>query len=208
MLVDEAVRRYLVDDSVFVITPRRDGVFLSAAALNTLIRDELNPPVRQGLKVLRLGGLVLRDGDRVAITTNDAARGCFNGDVGTLRIRQESEPVRSNIYDVLFPDGRRASWTAEELRKANYPLSLSYAMTVHKAQGSGCNTVLIPLPENQMRNMLNRRLFYTAISRAKRRVILFASPDAVELAIRESPRCRNSDLVAKTRELLLRDRIA
>lgn len=81
-------------------------------------------------------------------------------------------------------------------------------MTVHKAQGSGCNTVLIPLPENQMRNMLNRRLFYTAISRAKRRVILFASPDAVELAIRESPRCRNSDLVAKTRELLLRDRIA
>jgi len=95
--------------------------------------------------------------------------------------------------------GNIVAWSAEDER---LPLELAYAMTVHKAQGSGYDTVLIPLSEEQMGNMLSRNLFYTAISRAKERVILFGTEEAIDRALRTRPSPRNSHLAEKTQKYL------
>ncbi len=197
LLVDEAVRRYQAGESVCVITPRRRGVRLGAEELSLLIREKLNPP-RDGVRALPYGEIQLRDGDRVMVNVNDAARSCFNGDVGVLRLRGAEDHPRC---DVSIQNGSRASWSAEEL-SSRLPLELAYAMSVHKAQGSGYDTVLIPLSEEQMGNMLNRNLFYTAISRAKERVILLSTEEAIERALQTRPLPRNSNLAAKTRKYL------
>ncbi len=191
-LVEEAVRRYRTGESICVITPRRRGVPLGAEELSLLIREKLNP-LRDGVRAIPYGETQLRDGDRVMVNVNDAARGCFNGDAGVLCLRGTEDHPRC---DVSLQNGSRASWSAEELN-SRLPLELAYAMTVHKAQGSGYDTVLIPLSEEQMGNMLNRNLFYTAISRAKKRVILFGTEEAVERALRTRPSPRNSHLAAK-----------
>ena len=190
MLVNDAVRLYRMGEDVAIITPRRSGVPLGTAELNLLVRERLRP-MHAGMRMLQSGGLELWDRDRVIVTQNSAFRGCFNGDVGTLR-------VRDGRYDVLFPCGS-ASWTDEELARRRIPLELAYALTVHRAQGSGYGTVLIPLSLEQMGNMLQRNLLYTAITRAKQRVILYCTDGALDRAIQTSPPYRRSRLVERTR---------
>ena len=193
-LTEEAVRRYGRNELTCVITPRHKDVPLGSDALNALIREELNP-LRAGTGVLN-GGIRFGDGDLVMVTANDAARGCFNGDVGVLHIPSGGEH-RGCV--VRLNSGNIVAWSAEDER---LPLELAYAMTVHKAQGSGYDTVLIPLSEEQMGNMLSRNLFYTAISRAKERVILFGTEEAIDRALRTRPSPRNSHLAEKTQKYL------
>jgi len=198
MLLEEAVRQYRAERTIRVITPRREGVPLSAAALSRLMQGELNP-LRNGIKTLTYGKTQFRDGDLVMVTANDAVRGCFNGDIAVFRIHEAECSPR---YDVLLQNGSCASWTTEELHEKRLPIELAYAMTVHKSQGSGYSTVLIPLSTEQMSNMLNRNLFYTAISRAKESVILYASGNAVEQALQTIPAPRCSNLAKKARKLM------
>lgn len=199
MLIAEAVDRYRVGESVRVISPRRSGVPFATQELNTLIREELNP-LHEDTKTLQYGKTQFRDKDMVMVTANDPARGCFNGDIGMLRIWETEKSAR---YYVLFPDGSRTFWTKGELEKKRLPLEHAYAATVHKAQGSGYDTVLLPLSLNQMSNMLTRNLLYTAISRAKRRVIIFGTEEAVEKALLTKPSPRFSKLVEKMEQHML-----
>ncbi len=194
-LVEEAVQRYGRNELTCVITPRHRDVPLGSDALNALIREELNP-LREGMRVLD-DGMQLRNGDLVMVTANDAARGCFNGDIGILHVQSDGSH-RGCV--VRLNNGNRVEWTAEDAKRP--PLELAYAMTVHKAQGSGYDTVLIPLSEEQMGSMLSRNLFYTAISRAKERVILFGTDEAIDRALRTRPSPRNSNLAAKTQKYL------
>ena len=76
-------------------------------------------------------------------------------------------------------------------------LRLGYAITVHKSQGGEYDSVILPLCEYN-RNMFTRNLLYTAISRAKKQVILVGSREMLDFAIRNYPRKRNSSLVQKT----------
>lgn len=197
-LTEEAIRRYLAGESVQVLSPYNRAGKLSARTLNRMIRDRVNP--------LESGKLVLtaerresfRNGDRVMILKNDRDRNCSNGDVGILHI-QSTEP--ENIaFCVELPDGRCPAW--EDIGDLEL-LSLAYVLTVHKAQGSEYDTILFPVSMG-MYGMLSRNLFYTAISRAKKNVILFGSPQAVDLAMQKSLSARKSMLVAKSHMLLQR----
>ena len=80
-------------------------------------------------------------------------------------------------------------------------LSLAYALTVHKAQGSQYDTVLMPI-SMEMYGMLSRNLLYTAISRAKKEFILFGDMQALDVAVQKRLPQRKSMLAAKTRMLL------
>lgn len=80
-------------------------------------------------------------------------------------------------------------------------LSLAYCLTVHKSQGSEYDTILLPIAKG-MDGMLSRNLLYTAISRAKKRVILYGDPQALDVAVQKNLPQRKSLLVPKTRMLL------
>ena len=112
-------------------------------------------------------------GDKVMQVENDYAREVWNGDIGQIiAIR---EPVREVEVDL---DGRRLVYGFDELEQ----LVPAYAITVHKAQGSEYPAVVLPLARQHGR-MLQRRLLYTAVSRAKRLVVLLAEPAALERAV-------------------------
>ena len=132
------------------------------------------------------------------ITRNDRKRGVCNGDVGTLQIVKVDE-LYSHYY-VTLPDGRKPEWHTNA-QLADF--TLAYALTVHKSQGSQYDTILLPLCMS-MHRMLSRNLFYTAISRAKERVILYGDPQAVDIAMQTSLPKRKSMLVSKTQMLTLK----
>ena len=109
---------------------------------------------------------------------NDYERDVFNGDVGRVVSAQmiEDEPR----LEVEF-DGKRVEYEAEALAE----LELAYAMSVHKSQGSEYPVVVIPLVMQHFM-MLRRNLFYTAITRGKRLVVVVGSDRAIRRAVEEA----------------------
>lgn len=115
-------------------------------------------------------------GDRVLQTRNDHNRGVFNGDIGhVLDIDRRRRMLHAQF------DGETVRYEGGEL----YSLSLAYAMTIHKAQGSEFPAVIIPLFDSQ-RVMLRRNLIYTAITRATRLCVLVGHESALEFAVAQA----------------------
>ena len=186
-LVDEAVRRYLAGEKVQVLSPYNSATDLSAAKLNYAIRERVNPKT-EGMKAFADR---FRDGDRVIITRNDRDRNCRNGDVGFLNIINDSK--EEPLYQVVLPDGRHPTWS--HMGGLEH-IALAYVLTVHKSQGSEYDTILMPITDS-FGNMMYRNLIYTAISRARQRVILFGSRNALSSAMQRPAKERRSQLVQK-----------
>lgn len=196
LLTDLAVRSYLMGENVQVISPYNRVTQLSVDKLNPVIRDRINRR-REGKPELTFGSKLFRDGDRVIITMNDGERNCSNGDVGRLHII-DADPDNPK-YEIRLPDGRCPYWD-NEIGLKN--LSLAYVLTVHKVQGSEADKILMPIT-NGFSSMLYRNLIYTAISRAKKQVILVGSRNALEVALQRTARVRRSRLVVKTVEAMV-----
>lgn len=186
-VVGEAVARYKAGERVQVLSPYNSATELSVAKLNQAIRERVNPDVPGKLSF----GKRFRDGDKVIILNNDRDRNCSNGDVGFLRILS-NEPRNVRFY-VELPDGRCPAWDYYEGLKN---IALAYALTVHKSQGSEYDTILMPITDS-FSNMLYRNLIYTAISRARSKVILYGSRNALSVAVQRPARERRSQLVSK-----------
>lgn len=186
-LIDDAVRMYLAGENVQVLAPFNHIVM----KLNNAIRERVNP-LDDDKKVAGVRGQMFRDGDRVVITKNFRSKDCNNGDVGVFRIIEDSR--NKLLYCVELPDGRRPTWDDDT---GLYNMALAYAMTIHKSQGSEYDTVLMPIFMS-MHRMLSRNLFYTCISRGKKRVVLYGDPQAVDVAMQRALPPRKSMLVAKT----------
>lgn len=191
-LVEEAARRYLAGESVQVLAPFRKTV----NELNRAIRETVNPARSDKPCVMLKSHAIFREGDRVIITQNDRDRDCSNGDVGTLRIRVNEKGECVCVW-VELPDGRCPEWGSDAIGYGLGNMTLAYALTVHKSQGSEYDTILFPALMS-MQSMLSRNLFYTAISRAKTRVLLYGSAQAVDVAMQRELPPRKSMLVAKT----------
>ena len=166
-----------------VLTPMRKGA-LGAVQLNQILQEYLNPP-SPGKKEKESGGRLFREGDKVMQIRNnyqlewevlgkynipvEKGVGVFNGDTGILRsINEFSETVT-----VDFEDGRTAEYSSKQLEE----LELSYAVTIHKSQGSEYPAVIIPLL-NGPPMLMNRNLLYTAVTRAKKCVTIVGSEAA------------------------------
>ena len=195
---DEAVKRYLASESVQVLSPFNKATDLSVQSLNQVIQPLVNPPFEDKHSLKLEKGPAFWDSDRVMVTKNDRERRCYNGDVGILRIR--SQPYETPDYSVALPDGRRPTW---DDTSGLAHMCTAYAITVHKSQGSEYDTVLMPVSK-QLQSMMVRNLLYTAITRAKKEVMLFGDPDTLDSAMQRIPYLRKSMLVQKTRMLLLR----
>ena len=182
----EASKRYLAGESVQVLSMTNYKTAFSAADLNRGIQKLVNP-LTEG--ALTWGNF--RNGDRMIVLKNNSEQDLSNGDVGLLLLLGDTA--------ILPLEHRVGMWSTE------YPpkdLALAYALTVHKSQGSQYDTVILPV-STAASKMLYRNLLYTAISRAKKQVILVGSMEALHVAMQVTPRPRRSKLVAKTRMLLL-----
>ena len=155
-------------DEIQVLTPMQKGA-LGARNLNQVLQQLLNP---RGEEVERFGD-VYRVGDKVMQTENDYDKDVYNGDIG--RIKRIDSELSEMTVDF---EGRKVVYDFRELDE----LVLSYAITIHKSQGSEYPCVVIPL-HTQHFILLQRSLIYTAITRAKKLVIVLGTKKALSLAI-------------------------
>lgn len=158
-----------------VLSPRHAGT-LGVTNLNTRLREAINP-AQHGLHEVTVGGEVLREGDRVIVSKNDYKLGVFNGDVAKVNfIDKNAKEIEIKIH------GPPVLMVRIPIAKARTLLRLAYAVTVHRCQGLEYDVVVMPIVEG-FAHQLQRNLFYTAITRAKKKVILLGSSRAMERAI-------------------------
>ncbi len=155
---------------VQVLTPMNRSV-LGSRNLNVQLQEMLNPSVG-GASVERFGW-VFRKGDKVLQTVNNYKKEVFNGDIGSIG---KIDMVEQELT-VEF-DGRSAVYDFDELDE----LSLAYAMTIHKSQGSEYPAVILPV-HTQHYIMLQRNLLYTGITRGRKLVVLVGTKKALSLAV-------------------------
>jgi exodeoxyribonuclease V alpha subunit len=164
-----------IKDGIQVITPSKKG-FGGVEALNAELQSRLNP--QSSLKKEKTShGTVFREGDKVMQTANNyelewekggfVGAGIFNGDIGCIESIDNSKSMM-----VINFDGKTVKYDFELLDD----LELAYAITVHKSQGSEYPVVILPM-YNCPPMLLTRNLLYTAITRAKRMVILVGRAD-------------------------------
>ena len=160
-----------------IITPRNEGP-LSVFSLNAALQKALNPP-DPNKSELRIDESIIRVGDRVLIKKNNYEHEVFNGDVGKV-ISITPSSVVVDIEDFMDKSKR----IDLPINLAEDMLKLAYVITVHKSQGSEYSIVILPLIKAHGTMLLQRNLLYTAITRAKKKVILIGQTSAIEQAIR------------------------
>jgi exodeoxyribonuclease V alpha subunit len=158
---------------VQVLTPMNRGP-AGTIALNDALQRALNP-TGPGLE---RGARTYRVGDKVMQLRNDYDRGVFNGDVGLVA----GIDLEEGTMTVTF-DERPVAFAGADLDD----VTLAYASTVHKSQGSEYPAVVIPLLTNHF-VMLSRNLLYTAVTRGRRLVVLVCDPRALDIALSERRR--------------------
>lgn len=138
--------------------------------LNRLIQEECNQ-AGPGKSEYKSGSVLFRVGDKVLQKRNDYEKGVFNGDIG------EVFAVQGSLIHVRYPE-QDVKYEGKEIEE----ITLAYAITVHKSQGSEYHTVIMALV-NSHYIMLQRNLLYTAVTRAKRKVILVGTARALQTAV-------------------------
>ena len=150
--------------------------------LNQLIQGRFNPPAEEKGE-LKGKNVIFRVGDKVMQKHNDYEKGVFNGDIG------EIFAIQKDMVYVRYPE-QDVKYEGQEVDE----ITLAYAITVHKSQGSEYHTVIMVLV-NSHAIMLQRNLFYTAVTRAKRKVILVGSKRAVQTAVQNQRTSRRFTLL-------------
>lgn len=153
---------------VQLITPMYKGL-LGAQNLNAMLQETLNPHGQETSK----GDRIFRTGDRVMQIRNNYNKDTFNGDVGFV------SGTSGGILSVRMSDGRTVTYDDSDMDE----LTLAYAVTIHKAQGSEYPAVVIAM-HTQHFVMLRRNLLYTGMTRGKKLVVVVGSQRAVAQAVR------------------------
>ena len=166
-----------------VLSPQKKGP-AGVLQLNKMLQQAYNPPAH-GKPEISFGDIVFRPGDKVMHIHNDyqlhwvtadgdEGDGVFNGDLGFVR---EVDPD-SDSLTVLFDDERLVTYSRAELEE----LDLAYCTSVHKSQGSEFPVVVMPVVRGP-RLLMTRNLLYTALTRARRFVVLVGTEDVIRAMV-------------------------
>lgn len=182
----------IASEQIQVLTPSRRQA-AGTQQLNRLLQEALNP-AEAGKPEKRYGDTIFRVGDKVMQVRNnydiiwekqengqENGSGMFNGDVG--RICSISLPEETMVIQF---DDKIAQYSFDMLGE----LELAYAMTVHKSQGSEFDAVIVALPNGIGRRLLTRNILYTAITRAKKLLVLVGDPSVTETMVQTNTRNR------------------
>lgn len=190
-------------EEIQILTPMKKGE-LGTLELNRNLQEVINPKTPDKEELYQ-GDRIFRKKDRVMQIRNDYTKsyktlegqegmGVFNGDFGVI---SDVDPS-SRTIEVIFDEERRVQYSYKELDE----LSLSYSITIHKSQGSEFPVIIIPIgPGPYM--LLTRNLIYTAITRARRVVVLVGDPKYLYYMIHNNPDDRrHSSLDKRIREYI------
>lgn len=176
------------NSDIQIMTPMRKGV-LGVEQLNKILQENFNPPSPKKPEK-EYGGTVFRLGDKVMQIKNnyqiewevrnrygipaDKGEGVFNGDMGLIREMN----LFAETLTVEYDEGRMVEYSFKQLEE----LELSYAITIHKSQGSEYPAVVIPVLSGP-RMLMTRNLIYTAVTRAKKCVCLVGLPEVFQAMV-------------------------
>lgn len=175
-----------------VLSPKHMGD-VGVTNLNSVLRSELNPRSK-GKREAKLAGKNVREGDRVMVVKNNYTLGVFNGDTGKiLSVDSKNKSVVVKIH------GTPSMEVDFSLYEGSKFLRMAYACTVHKYQGLEVDVIIMPLMPS-FGPQLQRNLLYTAVTRAKRKVILVGTKKALEIAVLNSKENHRNTILAKRLE--------
>lgn len=207
VIIDLCVNRlpkaygYSAFDNVQVLSPSKKGE-LGTAELNSKLQNALNPKSNDKQEVT-IGSKTFRTGDKVMQIKNnydirwfkdngETGEGIFNGDIGIIeKIDKKVKIIKISFYD------KTAAYTYESASD----LDFAYAVTVHKSQGNEFDAVIIPMFQGPPQ-LYYRNLLYTAVTRAKKTLILVGNPHTVEYMVNNNRRTKR---YSGLKEFLLRD---
>lgn len=207
VIIDLCVNRlpkaygYSAFDNIQVLSPSKKGE-LGTAELNSKLQNALNPKSDDKQEVT-IGSKTFRTGDKVMQIKNnydirwfkdngETGEGIFNGDIGIIeKIDKKVKIIKIRFYD------KTAAYTYESASD----LDFAYAVTVHKSQGNEFDAVIIPMFQGPPQ-LYYRNLLYTAVTRAKKTLILVGNPHTVEYMVNNNRRTKR---YSGLKEFLLRD---
>lgn len=191
-------------ESIQVLTPTKKGI-LGTKEMNKALQQELNPH-QEGETEKTSMGAIFRPGDRVMQVKNnydinwekrtkesvETGNGVFNGEVGTIiNINESERKIR-----VKFDDEKVCLYEFNDLEQIEH----SYCITIHKAQGSEFDVVIMIIPQAAPM-LLTRNLLYTGITRAKKLLIVIGNEKIVDYMIKNiDSKKRNTGLIFKLRK--------
>lgn len=173
-IYQKAVKTYGLEQ-VQVLSPFRMKSDAGVKNLNQMLRELANPLINKTME-LSYGSTSFRFGDKVMQTKNTEI--ASNGDIGFIA---KVDKNNDDVLTVKFSDHRCKTYTIDELNQ----LELAYATTIHKSQGSEYECVILPILSS-FYVILQRSLIYTAITRAKKKVILVGQKKALFMAIHKN----------------------
>lgn len=184
--------KFNIFDDLQIVSPIHKGM-LGTKELNSFVQDIVNPNIKNELVY---GNKIFRVGDKVIQTKNNYDKEIFNGDIGRIQTIIPKEKYISVNYN-----GKIVEYHYEEI----FEIDLAYVLTVHKVQGGEYPFVIFPIHECFGDFMLNRKLLYTAVTRAKRQLICIGSNEAFQKSIENNEvTARNCNLKGRLKEARLK----
>lgn len=195
-IVEAAIRSGIPAQDVQVLAPMYRGQ-AGIDHINKLMQDLINPAEKEQLVFEATDGQY-RQGDRVIHLVNDAESNVFNGDLGYITDLLPAKYTDSKQDELTINfDGNEIVYQRSEW----YKIRLAYAMSIHKSQGSEFPVVILPITSSSHR-MLQRNLIYTAITRAKSKLILLGEKSAFAFAVQNTGTTRKTYLKERFEDFL------
>lgn len=189
-IVASAVKSGIPADEIQILAPMYKGQ-AGINNLNQLMQELLNP-LDNGTEFV-FNEIHFRKGDKVLHLVNDAQLNVFNGDIGYITDLIPAKYTESKQDEIMMDfDGSEVTYPRNEWLK----ITLAYAMSIHKSQGSEFQVVILPITRQSGR-MLQRNLIYTAVTRSKSKLILLGEHSAFDYAIKNEGDKRKTFLVQR-----------
>ena len=189
-IVQSALKSGIEAQEIQILAPMYRGQ-AGINNLNTVMQNLLNP-LRDNNQFL-FNDISFRKGDKVLHLVNDAELNVFNGDIGYITDLIPAKYTESKQDEIFMDfDGQEVIYPRNEWLK----ITLAYAMSIHKSQGSEFQVVILPITRQSGR-MLQRNLIYTAITRSKSKLILLGELSAFDYAVKNEGSKRKTYLVER-----------
>lgn len=189
-IVSAAIKSGIPQDEIQILAPNYKGQ-AGINNLNQLMQELLNP--LDGRTEFLFNDIHFRIGDKVLHLVNDTQLNVFNGDIGYITDLIPAKYTESKQDEIVMTfDGAEVTYPRNEWLK----ITLAYAMSIHKSQGSEFQVVIIPITRQSGR-LLQRNLIYTAVTRSKSKLILLGEFSAFDYAIKNEGDKRQTYLVQR-----------
>lgn len=166
-IVNKAISRGYDDKTIQVLAPMYKSIN-GIDNLNKSLQEIFNPSSPEKNEII-MSEVIYREGDKVLQLVNDPDNNVFNGDIGYIA----SINNRKTMEVIIDYDGNYVTYPRDKFNNFRH----GYAISIHKAQGSEFNMVIIPFV-NSFKRMLYNKLVYTAVTRAKNKLILVGDPNS------------------------------